>query len=670
MTINTIILLNKKIKNNKNQNYQKPVNKQPDDKKPADKKPDDKKPDVKKPDVKKPDGKKPDDKKPADKKPADKKPADKKPDDKKPADKKPDDKKPADKKPDDKKPADKKPDDKKPDDKKPDDKKPDDKKSDNKKPDNKKPNNNNKKIFLKKNYINQYNTKQINRLNINKLNINKSKSTGELIRLFNKLKNIFPLKRINDYYYNPLYGIKPCNINMPSEFIYQKAKIYFNILDFFKLEYAVFAGQSIGMLRDKKNIPWVDDFDIILFSYNIKKFMKIVIPLLEKNNYKINIKTNKIRYKNLSRLKYSKLLSITYGFQISSKAPNSRIFLCDVFVAINSNNILEGVNKDWGIYSKAKIPISSVLPFKRLKFDYDLELPFFNNIINEVKLTYGCIKTCIISTHSHPWKIKYDNWNDAYKDFNYVKNYAITNTKNKININKKYDSTNKLVINKNHIFKNDHDLLIYINIYNIGTIYVFDNLFLIKYVLTIKYYYPEINIEFFSYDKDIEVVFFLNSVNILHVKNQEIYDYYNDNLFFYINKPKIDMIRLITFGTFDLFHIGHQKIFERCLEYSDHIIVGISSDNFTFEKKQIIPTDNFETREKNVIACKNVKEVFSEESMELKNTYIKEKNANILVMGDDWKNKFDWVDCCVIYLERTPDISSTLLREQLKNIEI
>jgi glycerol-3-phosphate cytidylyltransferase len=188
--------------------------------------------------------------------------------------------------------------------------------------------------------------------------------------------------------------------------------------------------------------------------------------------------------------------------------------------------------------------------------------------------------------------------------------------------------------------------------------------------MPIKYYYPNMKIEFFSYDTNIKIIPFLNHVNILHVKNEDIYNYYNDSKFIYINKPIIDFIRLITFGTFDLFHIGHEKIFERCLNYSDYIIVGISSDEFTFSKKQIIPTDNFETRRKNVFNCKNVKDVFSEESMELKNEYIKQFNAHILIMGDDWKDKFNWVDCSVIYLERTPDISSTMLRNIAQTTKI
>jgi glycerol-3-phosphate cytidylyltransferase len=56
--------------------------------------------------------------------------------------------------------------------------------------------------------------------------------------------------------------------------------------------------------------------------------------------------------------------------------------------------------------------------------------------------------------------------------------------------------------------------------------------------------------------------------------------------------------------------------------------------------------------------------------MDLKNEYIKNYNSNILVMGDDWKDKFDWVDCCVIYFKRTPDICSTMLREEIKSLSV
>lgn len=122
--------------------------------------------------------------------------------------------------------------------------------------------------------------------------------------------------------------------------------------------------------------------------------------------------------------------------------------------------------------------------------------------------------------------------------------------------------------------------------------------------------------------------------------------------------------RIITFGTFDLFHIGHLNLLKRCKEYGDYLIVGVSSDELNHHKGKhsII---SLKERLEIIKSIRYVDEVFIEESLEEKNNYIHEYRADILIMGDDWKNKFDWVDCEVIYLERTPDISSSQLKKLL-----
>ena len=124
--------------------------------------------------------------------------------------------------------------------------------------------------------------------------------------------------------------------------------------------------------------------------------------------------------------------------------------------------------------------------------------------------------------------------------------------------------------------------------------------------------------------------------------------------------------RVITFGTFDLFHIGHLNILRRCKEQGDYLIVGVSSDslNVAKGKNTVVPCKD---RMEIVKSLKCVDEVFVEESLELKDEYVKQFNADLLVMGDDWAGKFDWVSCETLYLARTPDISSTLLKEILKS---
>ncbi len=124
------------------------------------------------------------------------------------------------------------------------------------------------------------------------------------------------------------------------------------------------------------------------------------------------------------------------------------------------------------------------------------------------------------------------------------------------------------------------------------------------------------------------------------------------------------MKKIITFGTYDLFHIGHLKILERAKQEGDYLIVGISSDELN-EKKGKKSVFSLADRVEIVKSIKYVDEVFIEDSLELKDEYIKKFKADLLVMGDDWKDKFNWVSCPVKYLERTPNISTTYLKNNI-----
>jgi len=134
------------------------------------------------------------------------------------------------------------------------------------------------------------------------------------------------------------------------------------------------------------------------------------------------------------------------------------------------------------------------------------------------------------------------------------------------------------------------------------------------------------------------------------------------------NKLK-HMKRVITFGTFDLFHIGHLRILERARAEGDYLIVGISTDALNFSKKQKNPIYSEKDRMRIIESLKVVDEVFYEESLELKGDYIKQFDADVLVMGNDWEGRFDEFKslCEVVYLERTPSISTTEIIEIIKD---
>ena len=128
------------------------------------------------------------------------------------------------------------------------------------------------------------------------------------------------------------------------------------------------------------------------------------------------------------------------------------------------------------------------------------------------------------------------------------------------------------------------------------------------------------------------------------------------------------MTRVLTFGTFDLFHIGHVNVLMRASTLGDHLTVGVSSDALNFSKKGRYPVYREEHRMAIVESLACVNSVFVEHSLELKGEYIQEHRADVLVMGDDWAGKFDHYRelCEVIYLPRTAEVSTTDIIQSIR----
>jgi choline-phosphate cytidylyltransferase len=127
------------------------------------------------------------------------------------------------------------------------------------------------------------------------------------------------------------------------------------------------------------------------------------------------------------------------------------------------------------------------------------------------------------------------------------------------------------------------------------------------------------------------------------------------------------MTTVITFGTFDVFHVGHLRVIQRAAALGDKLVVGVSADALNLRKKDRLPVFTEDERMEIVAALKPVDEVFLEESLEQKRDYILRYGADVLVMGDDWSGRFDeFGDVCrVEYLPRTPAISTTALIEKI-----
>ena len=121
--------------------------------------------------------------------------------------------------------------------------------------------------------------------------------------------------------------------------------------------------------------------------------------------------------------------------------------------------------------------------------------------------------------------------------------------------------------------------------------------------------------------------------------------------------------RVLTCGTFDLFHIGHVNMLKKAKKEGNYLIVGISSDKCNKEKgkKSII---NQKERMAIVESCKYVDKVFIEETLADKQLYVDKYDTDLFVIGDDWKGKFDNLSCKVKYLPRTKDISTTQIKTE------
>ncbi|WP_068082183.1 adenylyltransferase/cytidyltransferase family protein [Polycladidibacter stylochi] len=128
------------------------------------------------------------------------------------------------------------------------------------------------------------------------------------------------------------------------------------------------------------------------------------------------------------------------------------------------------------------------------------------------------------------------------------------------------------------------------------------------------------------------------------------------------------MKRVITFGTFDVLHVGHVRILQRARMLGDYLIVGVSTDSLNLQKKKKKAIYSQFERMEIVKSLQYVDEVFLEHSLESKGDYIKNNQADILVMGDDWKGRFDIFKnlCDVIYLPRTEGISTSEVLENIK----
>lgn len=133
---------------------------------------------------------------------------------------------------------------------------------------------------------------------------------------------------------------------------------------------------------------------------------------------------------------------------------------------------------------------------------------------------------------------------------------------------------------------------------------------------------------------------------------------------------KKDTVKVITYGTFDLFHEGHYRLLERAKQLGDYLVVGVTTEEYDRARGKLNVVDSLMTRIENVRKTGFADEIIIEETPGQKYHDIKRYHIDIFTVGSDWIGQFDYLSdyCKVVYLERTKDISSTILRT--KNMQI
>lgn len=265
-------------------------------------------------------------------------------------------------------------------------------------------------------------------------------------------------------------------LNEPTEIIADQAAIFFKILDAFKLPYALFAGSSIGLLRNAKPLPFSDDYDIIVLNQHVS-LLATAIPLLKKHGFKIIQITNPNtkQKSNGGCTIYSSVVHKYYSadnpqeininddpnddpnddnveVEATQNSGNTYFkkshFQCDIFFSYFDKNGFLRNNATWGLYHGKNIHKSEVLPFQRRTFD-GVPRPFFQNVAAEVHKCYGNIHECIIESHNlKTTRSKYKSWKTAHAEFEQIKNNAKDNTQREICKNNDNNINNSKVVMK------------------------------------------------------------------------------------------------------------------------------------------------------------------------------------------------------------------------------
>lgn len=329
----------------------------------------------------------------------------------------------------------------------------------------------------------------------------------------------------------PDIGLTNCAIPIYTAFNFDMASIYFRILNSTPLEYYVFAGSAIGMARNGKNIPWADDYDIIMFEDQLDTYKNEVIPLLQQHGmYTVE------RYGNKDLLT---TVAKQFDFTIS---------YFEIFTSyVNDKGHVKCLNGGWGRYNTKGLTLETIKPARFMEFDnMGFEIPFFNLWREDVANQYGDVyDTVDVHIRHAPGNIIHSHFSKVYSDFDHLVQSSTENTMDHLGVHGRaaHQGLAKWVVEEeDRQWKDRMVVLQHIHKNKIAQIFILNPDFL-KFTYCIKHYFPDVHIVLYLHEKHVEKVrpIILNRVDVVRVSNPDTLHKYEGDTIFYVHKPAFEV---------------------------------------------------------------------------------------------------------------------------------
>ena len=470
-----------------------------------------------------------------------------------------------------------------------------------------------------------------------------------------KLLSLFNHNNLNNFLYNPYVGIDQYPRHQISLFSHHLTKYFFLLCKNAKLDYLVVNDimdnitNHIGIITS--HVAPMLLVDLSHISYFNSSFSAI---LLSNGFRQDKLKSGlgvRISFSNNNVINNESFHALLYWTNLKAKLiklPDGKLVNReDIFPS--ANQTVNGINIRY-----MKTGFQNHI-HKRGEVEADMEEVIITN--KRITSEYDLLNT-----------IGYSSLKYAKTDFNYLYQQSVKNTKNLI---KDYETSGDILLLdylENSVVSCQEKLLGLIVKKKIGVINCLDfNKFKIS-ALLLKFYLPRLKINLFiGKGKTDDHLTGMELFYINYATNVFVYDQATKKRLdkqFYLKKPKIQVTKIITFGTFDTFHVGHENIINKCLSLTGDVVIGGSSDKLKIIKNKNA-LDPIDIRINNVRQFSKTNIIFREESLEKKDEYFQHYQSNVLVMGDDWQNKFNSPKYNSLYFKRTPNISSTQIRNEI-----